>query len=272
LAGVRNDDLASIAELEAIFGGEISVDEGWRTQSFGDDWRVAWIVRHPPKDCEHGLVLATGGSLESFAEPPARVDVGDWAIAGRNVINYQFVRFGVGEGTYSLHVESMRDSTRPRLIDVARLLAARVPRAEPPGGLTRFCTQADAAAIFGAPAGFPSVWEESSATWKHLATVLPVHSESLLFQRPANSPFEDPPTLERPALFTRLHRTHDPDGAPGTVDASGEVWWTQGDTLYRLAHFRNTYKPDGGTIEYVGIEALIALARTIASRLEDADR
>lgn len=272
MADVTNDDIATVEEIQATFGGVVEIDTGWRARSYDDSWKVAWIVRHPPKDCEHGLVLASGGTLDNFSEQPAPVDVGDWGIAGRTVINNQIVRFGVGENAFSLHVETMSDSARDRLLEVARVVAARLPPSDPPGGLAEFCTRRDAAEVFGASAGFPQVWEASSVTWHHFAVVEPVQSESLLFQRPANSPFEDPPTLEHPALFSRLYRTHDPDGAPGTVDASAELFWTQAGTLYRLAHNRHAYKPAGGTIDYLPVEPLLVLARRIASRLDDAAR
>jgi hypothetical protein len=66
MADVTNDDIATIEEIQGIFGGVVAVDTGWRARSYDDSWKVAWVVQHPPKDCEHVARARVGRNGRQF--------------------------------------------------------------------------------------------------------------------------------------------------------------------------------------------------------------
>jgi hypothetical protein len=234
-------------------------------------------VRHTGKDCEHGLILNASTSHEAFAAPPNPAEIGDWCVVGANAINTQIVRFGTGADCYGLEIESMQDSVRPALVELARLVAARTPPPSQPSGLAQFCTHVDAAEVFAAPAYVSGLFGDETVTWACAASVQPTTMETLLLQRPVSGYHwgEEPPGIDRPFVRSNANRMHAPDGATTTFDSSVEVWWDHGGTMYRLSHSRSSFDP-GGTAaappQFLAAPPAIALARRIASRLDDRDR
>ena len=125
-------DLVTTDDIAGVFGIPTALDTGWRSEYFRPGLRCAWALKHD--DHEHGLVFyeCAAGTLESLvAEPEPVAGIGDWCVTGATVISTQVVRFGARGGAYSLELEQMRETRRPQLLELARLLARACPTPHP---------------------------------------------------------------------------------------------------------------------------------------------